>query len=244
MKVQKITLALLTLLLTLSLPVLAKGVNDEASPNRDCVILLHGLGRSSKSMRPIAKQLSEHGYRIANIDYPSRHQPISTLASKAIQKGISRCSNAPTIHFVTHSLGGILVREYLQENTIKNLGHVVMLGPPNQGSPVVDAYSNWPFAERIGGSAFLALSPTDGEVMDLGGVNFSLGVIAGKRTMNPILSSIIDGPDDGKVQVDDTRVQGMQDHRVIAVSHPMMMRNTKVQQHVVCYLASGHFCKA
>lgn len=216
---------------------------SNAGNRGECVILLHGLGRSSKSMQPMKRMLENQHYRVANIDYPSRQQELSLLAKAAVEKGITECGDAKRIHFVTHSLGGILVRQYLQNHTLDDLGHVVMLGPPNQGSPVVDAYSNWPLVERIGGPAFQALSPTKGEVLHLGEVDFSLGVIAGSRTMNPILSSIIDGPDDGKVHVDATRVEGMQDHRTVAVSHPMFMRNKTVQHHVRCYLVKGIFCE-
>ncbi len=222
--------------------VYANGEDQSMARENECVILLHGLGRSSKSMRPIEQLLAKQAYRVVNIDYPSRHDTLGSLAKTAIDRGLSECGDASRVHFVTHSLGGVLVRQYFQANAVANLGHVVMLGPPNQGSPVVDAYSDWPFVAQIGGPAFLALSPSDGEVLNLGSVDFSLGVIAGSRTLNPILSAIIEGPDDGKVSIEDTRIQGMKDHRIIATSHPMLMRNSMVQKQVSCFLEYGIFC--
>lgn len=213
---------------------------------KECVILLHGLGRSSSSMRPVANLLSRHGYAVVNKSYPSREHDISTLATNSLNDAVAQCQHAAVIHLVTHSLGGILVRQYVKEHHVERLANVVMLGPPNQGCEVVDAYDGWPGVAKFGGPAFLALSPSSALSVTntLGPVNFSLGVIAGSKSVNPVLSIVLPGPDDGKVTVKNTRVDGMVEHRIVATSHPFMMRNKEVQQNILCFLQAAKFCDA
>jgi len=208
----------------------------------DCVVLLHGLAKSERDMRTLERSLADARFKTVNYDYSSRDYPIETLAVRVIDAARQQCGTHDKLHFVTHSMGGILVRYYLEHNSVDNLGRVVMLGPPNQGSEVVDAYRNVPGFELIGGPAGLQLGTGVKSVpAQLAPVRFDLGVIAGTRSVNLILSGILPGRDDGKVTVDSTRVEGMRDHIAMKVTHPFMMKNRKVIQQVVHYLKKGAF---
>jgi len=208
----------------------------------DCVILLHGLARTANSMQDLADALVGHGYDVANIDYPSRKHPIEELAPMAIDQGIKECQGATKIHFVTHSLGGILTRYYLKHNHLDNLGRVVMLGPPNQGSEVVDKYRNVPGFVEFNGPAILQLGTDQDSVpLKLGAVDYEVGIIAGTKTINPILSQSLPSIDDGKVTVENTKVAGMQDFIDVPHSHPYIMKSDLVIQNMINFFASGRF---
>lgn len=225
----------IALLFMVSTPVLA---------STECVILLHGLARTSKAMNKLVVSLKLSGYQVANVDYPSREKTIEELTPIAIQDGLNACNrdSVTKIHFVTHSMGGILVRYYLHEHSINKLGHVVMLAPPNQGSEVVDNMVNIPGFKWFNGPAGIQLGTDKYSVpKNLGPVNYSVGVVAGTRTFNPILSQFLPNPDDGKVSVANTKVEGMTDFLMVDVSHPFIMRDTEVIRQVITYLETGTF---
>ncbi|MGH1541752.1 MAG: esterase/lipase family protein [Arenicella sp.] len=211
-------------------------------PIDESVILLHGLARTSRSMRAMERFLEQTGYHVVNVDYPSRQKPIEELAPLAIEKGLAQCSQHNKVHFVTHSLGGILLRYYLSRHELVQLGRVVMLGPPNQGSEVIDKLGKvWGFG-TINGPAGFELGTGEVSVpIQLPEVDFELGVIAGNKSINWFLSLLLPGPDDGKVTVERTRVKGMSDHIVLPVSHPYIMNRKKVMQQVVKFLSQGQF---
>ena len=208
------------------------------------VILLHGLCRSDASMKKMESALTKAGFIVLNVDYPSRTAHIETLSEAAISGALddTRLAECTKIHFVTHSLGGILVRSYFKRHEHAKLGRVVMLGPPNQGSEVVDSIGAWWFFKKLNGPAGNELG-TDNESTPntLGAVDFELGVIAGDRSINWINSMMIDGPDDGKVSVERTKVAGMKEHSVVHATHSFMMNNNNVIELTIRFLTAGTF---
>jgi triacylglycerol lipase len=211
----------------------------------ECVVLLHGLARTSLSLNTMQEALQEAGYTTANIDYPSREYAIEDLAKIAVGDGLTACraeENIDKIHFVTHSLGGILVRQYLSTNSIDELGRVVMLGPPNQGSGAVDDMQGVPGFDWINGPAGKQLGKGEDSVpLALGPANFELGVIAGDKTIDPITSAVLENPDDGRVSVDDTKIEGMDDFVLVHHSHAFMMRMQKPIELTLAFLRDGSF---
>ncbi len=208
------------------------------------VVLLHGLARTERSMKALAKRLTAEGYGVVNVGYDSRTATVEELAATAIPEAVGKCTakGAKTVHFVTHSMGGMLVRYYLAHHDLAHLGRVVMLAPPNKGTEVVDKLKKNSAFKWFNGPAGQQMGTDEGSLPNtLGRVNFDLGVIAGDRTINPLLSKIIPGADDGKVSVESTKVEGMKDHIVIHATHTFMMKNKQVMDQVVFFLKNGKF---
>lgn len=220
-------------------------MSNNISAASECVVLLHGLARTSMSMNKMQSELDKAGYRTANIGYPSRHFTIEELAEIAVPDGLATCrgqGDVSRIHFVTHSLGGILVRQYLSNHDIDELGRVVMLGPPNQGSAAADRLGGLPGFRWLNGPAGRQLGKGEESVpLQLGPADFELGVIAGNRTIDPLTSSVLDNPDDGRVSVADTRLEGMADFIVVDHSHAFMMRKRRTIELTKRFLQTGSF---
>lgn len=211
----------------------------------ECVILLHGLLRSADSMQPMADALGEAGYETVNVAYPSRHATVEELAAPAVEEGLTGCraiDGVTTINFVTHSLGGILLRYYLEEGEIPELGRVVMLGPPNQGSLAADRMAVLPGYDWVQGPVGRQLGKGEDSLpLQLGPADFEVGIIAGDRTIDPITSAVLPDPDDGKVSVLDTRLEGMTDFIVVNHSHAYLMRREEPVSLTIRFLDTGRF---
>ncbi len=241
---KKIISVVLVLISVIALAACTRSAPPAARPD-ECVILLHGLARTDLSMHRMKRMLEKNGYRVANVDYPSREHRIEELAPMAVEDGLAQCNtiaDISTVHFVTHSLGGILVRYYLADNKIDNLGRVVMLAPPNQGSVAVDELVRIPGFDWLNGPAGYQLGKGPESIpLRLGRPDFDFAVIAGNRSIDPITSAVLPDPDDGRVSVADTRLDGMRDFIVVPVSHALIMQDRQVFRLVRNFLAHGSF---
>ena len=189
------------------------------------VVLLHGLARTSKSMKALEKFFSEQSYEVFNISYPSRKYPVAELANIVRKEVIEQTSDAGKVHFITHSMGGIIVRYMQKYDPLPNLGRVVMLSPPNHRSEVVDKLGGLFLFKWINGPAGKQLGTDKNSICQkLGKVDFELGVITGDRSINWINSLIIPGKDDGKVSIESAKVEGMDDFLIVHATHPFIMK--------------------
>lgn len=232
------------------------------APAPETVVLLHGLGLGGWAMHRLATALTRDGYRVVNLSYPSRSVPLETLARDWLpaQLATHRTADAPRLHFVTHSMGGILVRTWLAEQrragapAPANLGRVVMIAPPNQGSAVAQKLENFPpfrWFTDVNGRR-LGTTP-DSLPLTLGPWPFpsstplrdstagQLGVIAGDVSLNPLFSAWLGGPDDGKVTVASTHLAGETAHRVLSHSHTWLQWRADTHRAVSTFLRTGRF---
>lgn len=210
---------------------------------RETVVILHGLGRTSFSMLMLKHRLQRAGYQVVSRSYASTEGSVADHVDwleKLLEEGGRE--EAVRIHFVTHSLGGIVVRKYLAKNLLTNLGRVVMLSPPNQGSEVADYFKNWKLFQLTMGPSGQELGTDTGSTPNtLGPVAFELGVITGDASLNPFGSWLIPGADDGAVAVKRTRVDGMMDFTIVHHSHTFIMNASDVADEVISFLRTGFF---
>jgi pimeloyl-ACP methyl ester carboxylesterase len=212
----------------------ARGVED--------VVLLHGLGRTDRAMRPLESALTRAGYRVHNLAYPSLAEQPAQLVAIVQQQVDACCAHAEKLHFVTHSLGGLLVRAALAERPRANLGRVVMLAPPNNGSEYGDLAheASASAAERVPAIAALG---TDAESFAhaLPPPSYEVGVIAGTRTVNPLDAALVQGESDGAVSVESARLAGMTDFLTVDATHSSIRRRADVHAQVIVFLREGRF---
>lgn len=230
-------------LLLSSVPLFAQTETSTPAGAQRTVVLLHGLGRSSRSMNDMAEALTNAGYKVENIDYPSTDYPFEELL-QIVSEEIDRCCSGGEagLNFVTHSLGGILVRAYAREKGAGAIHRAVMLSPPSRGTELVDELKGITLYQWITGPTGQQLgTDPDSVPLKLGPVEFEVGVITGTATINPINSWLIPGPDDGKVSVDRAKLSGMRDFLALPYSHPFIMSGDEVIRQTVFFLRHGRF---
>lgn len=225
-------------------PALAEGRPGIPEEPTHCVVLLHGIGGFALLLKALELSLEEQGYFVANVTYPSLADPIESLAVEAVEEGLESCSarGLSRIHFVTHSMGGILVRQYLSSKSIAGLERVVMLAPPNQGSRFADYVGDSPLGKVYEPEALAQLGTGDESVpRRLDAPDFELGIIAGTRNLRKLIPGAPTEPSDGVVTVEETKTYGMKDFLLAPTTHTTIVWNGEVQRQTAHFLRNGRF---
>lgn len=227
------------LLLALAAPL--PGCQGNPAPDEEAVVLVHGLGRSRASMMVLAQRLEWAGYGVVVVGYRSLRTAFSEQVG-TLRSTVERCcAQSPRVHFVGHSLGGLVIRGYLAETPPERLGRVVLLAPPNQGSLFVDWLEEIPVATEVLGPVGSSLGTDSTDIpATLPPPDYEMGIIAGNRAVQPIGHLAIPGPDDGIVSVEQTRVEGVP-VIVLPRSHAFIMSSRYTAQAVIEFLRTGEF---
>ncbi|MDJ0917584.1 MAG: alpha/beta fold hydrolase [Woeseiaceae bacterium] len=211
----------------------------------DKVVLLHGLGRSEMAMLLMESELTEAGFDVHSIGYPSTEKSPDALI-EIISKEINNCCVAgpETVHFVGHSLGGLLIRAYLGQHKPDSLGRVVLLGTPNKGSELANAEAHQSVPNSIlemAGPTAMALStgPT-GFPASLPAPYYPVGVVAGTQD-TAVANKWLPLPNDGLVSVESARLEGMSDFITFDVTHWELRSDPGVVEQVVAFLSNEAF---
>ena len=211
--------------------------------DREYVVLLHGLIRSPISMSVPMRRLRSAGFEVINLKYPSRRKPIPELARIVSRELEQRIPDSQTpVHFLTHSLGGIVLRAILSGDPPKiNLGNVVMLAPPNQGSRLAERLGdNFLFRTTTGPAGQQLRKGPDSVPARLGPADYCVGVIAGNRAASPWFF-LVPGESDGTVRVDEVALEGMADFLVVPRGHTFIMNDAAVIDQAIHFFRNGKF---
>ena len=219
---------------------------EAAAPSQGAV-LLHGIGRSPWWMRKLERALQAAGFATLNLGYPSRKKPLELLAADihgAIRHFAEEVDGP--LHFVGHSMGGLLARVYIAKYRPRNLGRVVMLGTPNGGSEVAELLHDLALSRFYYGPAgqqlTTALHPT---LTSLPAIDYAVGIVSGNRSLHPLSPLIrLPKPNDGTVSVASSRLDGMADHVVVGAYHAELPRHRLALEQAITFLQEGRFRKA
>ena len=213
---------------------------------RDGVVLLHGISRTALSFRKMQLALGRAGFTTVNLDYASRSKALEALAEDihpAIQHFTDRIDGS--VHFVCHSMGGLLARVYIARHRPKHLGRVVMLGTPNSGSEIADRLKNIGIYRAFFGPAGQQLGTQRDAAIEalLPPIDYPVGIIAGNRSIDPVAGTMLPKPHDGRVSIANTKLEGMTDHVVVDTAHPWLVRNSVAVAQTIAFLQDGAFVK-
>ncbi|MBV9236395.1 MAG: alpha/beta fold hydrolase [Xanthobacteraceae bacterium] len=215
-----------------------------ADTTSDGVVLLHGIGCTCRSMRKLERSLQQAGLATLNLSYASRKKPLEELAED-IHPAIVEFGEAirGSLHFVGHSMGGLLARIYVANHRPSRLGRVVMLGTPNGGSEVADLLQRSRLYRSFYGPAALQLTTQQDDTLALlPPVDYAVGIVAGTRALDPIAwRFVLPRPNDGRVSVARSKLEGMADHIAIKATHTGLPRHTGAIQQTIAFLAEGRF---
>ncbi|OBT13934.1 lipase [Vibrio sp. UCD-FRSSP16_10] len=229
-------------------------VEDEFSSHQNQqIIIVHGLARSASSMEKMSTRLSKHGYQVCVVDYSTLGRALDKTLQDSTQQ-IDECidqfesqfaqDKGSRIHFVGHSLGGLVIRDYLAKKPMvthsSHFGEVVFLGTPNKGSDVADFFSSVKLLPLAGGTAASLTTKSDSLPNSLPNPDYPFGVIAGTHSY-PILKYMFDNSNDGLVSVESTQLEGMQDFISVDIKHDTLRSDPLVTDLVVSYLNQRRF---
>jgi pimeloyl-ACP methyl ester carboxylesterase len=211
---------------------------------RDGVVLLHGIAGTSLLLRRLEKTLRRAGFATLNLDYESRKKPLHELAAD-IHRPIAgfAAKNPGPIHFVAHSMGGLLARVYVANHRPARLGRVVLLGTPNKGSEVADLLQEfWLYRAFYGPAGQQIVTTPDATLSALPQLDYDVGVISACRSIAPISSRfVLPRPNDGRVSVQSCMIDGMADHVTIPTWHTGLLLNANAIRQTIAFLRDGHF---
>lgn len=210
-----------------------------------CVILIHGLSRSHYSMMKLEKFLELHDYKVVNQDYPSSKKSITEIANEEIPLMVNACLkyHPDNIYFVTHSMGGVILRQYLQTHNMPKPTRIVMLGPPNHGSPLAKLFHNNLLFKMIMGPAGQELTTESTSLVNRLDpyLPYQVGIIAGDFSFFPFAKLYSHEANDGKVTVSSTQLIKMNDFIVLPLSHTFIMRSSVVEKQVLHFFDYAQF---
>lgn len=224
--------------------VTAQSVSTQSNSGSDYVVLLHGLWNKSSRLADFEDYFEGKNYQVLNLDYPSTEYSIEELEEKYLRPVLKAIplNKGQRVHFVTHSMGGILLRQFFRENEFDPAGRVVMISPPNQGSQWADRLKESDFYRSMAGPAAFDLRTRNNNFLkNLGPANFYLGVIGGNKSYFEGSEDTLPGANDGMVTIESMKLDGMKDMVIIHEHHRGLTENQEAMEQAEYFIIHGKF---
>lgn len=217
-------------------------VSASPAPSDD-IVLLHGFMGAPWTMRLLARRFSSEGFRTYPLWYDSWMQPFDTIVHRICDRidALTLGQKRP-LHFIGHSMGGLVARAVVSSRRPCNMGRMVMMGTPNNGSEMADFCARYPLLRPVLGQARAALITRNRHplISAFGEPDYLIGIIAGDRPLAPVMN-VLPAPHDGKVSVAATHIDREADHIVLPVTHALMPFDRQVQRQALHFLRKGRF---
>jgi pimeloyl-ACP methyl ester carboxylesterase len=193
-------------------------------------------------MEKIASFLMHSGFQILNLSYPSTKETIEDIVETIHPEILAFSQNVTKVHFVGHSMGGLVIRAYLHRYFMTKVGRVVFLGTPNRGNELADFMHHWWLYKMLFGPAGQQLiTGYKASKEPLVPINYELGIIAGYRRIGPPACWLTNESSDGIVSITSTKIDGMKDHIIISTGHIMLLFDREVWKQTLSFLKYGQF---
>ncbi|MCA0202033.1 MAG: alpha/beta fold hydrolase [Proteobacteria bacterium] len=210
------------------------------------VVILHGMGGASWTMFPLELYLRRRSFQTINITYPSRRGDLRAQAELVHSrlKIADVWNRSAKVHFVGHSMGGLVARTYLDKYKAQipqeKMGRVVLAAPPNGGSEIADLLAHLVPYQLYFGPAGQELTTTSQAQSPT--PYYELGIIAGTVGWPyPVASFFFDGAHDGRVAVERTKLPGMKDHIALKATHSLIAWKRDVLKQIAAFIRDGAF---
>ena len=224
-------------------PVVNEG--DCSEKTNEVVVTLHGLWRSVRAMQPLANYLHEQGYTTVNVPYASFRHDLVGLVDLVMEKIRPWIDEGKRIHFVTHSLGGVVLKkllDLLNQNDFEKVGRIVMLAPPHQGSEIVDWLHHSPmrpFKGVLGPAGSFLSTKNMGQEDDVLRAGVTAAVIMGKKSVLPFFKTLLDESNDGIISVDKGKLLGVSHFEVVDSDHTFIVSDRKIMEMTKSFIENG-----
>jgi pimeloyl-ACP methyl ester carboxylesterase len=223
-------------------------VRQLAPMSGEAVILIHGIARSSQSMQALREAIADEmlyegktSCHTFGFDYPSTRVGIDESA-EYLHRVIESLEGIERIHFVTHSMGGLVVRAYLAKHAEPRLGRLVMIATPNQWAELATLLKANPLFKLILGPSGQQLpADPEGFIARLPVPEMEFGIIAGGRGDERGYNPLLPGDDDGTVSVACTKLDGAADFVVVDRLHTFIVRAPETRDYALRFLKDGRF---
>ena len=208
----------------------------------ELVVLIHGIRDKPYIMWKLEQGLSKSGYSIMNLHYPSVKADMDSIVSLVHSRLAPRLQDYQKINFVTHSLGGIVMRAYLHKHKQSNFQRLVMIAPPNKGAIMAERFEDFFIYKWIYGQTGQKLGKDSTDYwQQIPPPSIDFGIIAGGLGNDKGFNPLIPGDDDGTVGVAETKIAGAQDFIVIPGLHTSLLWQNRTLEQVLYFLEYNHF---